>query len=131
MPYANACMLAHLLEPGELIVDQSLERRDVEAADGCGGLLLHEGDDGEEGGLGLPRGGGGAQQQVIAGIEYGIGRCCLYRPKALPPLSVDVVLDEGGITGEEIHDITLPSYVLPYVLENTGEGATAGVVRGF
>ena len=119
MPYANACMLAHLLEPGELIVDQSLERRDVEAADGCGRLLLHEGDDGEKGCLGLPRGGGGTQQQVIAGIEYGIGSRCLHRPKALPPLPVDVVLDEGGITGEEIHDTTLSSYVLPYCYGTT------------
>ena len=80
MPYANACMPAHLLEPGELIVDQGLERRDVEAADGCGGLLLHEGDDGEKGSLGLARGGGGAQQQVVVGIEYGIGGGRLHSP---------------------------------------------------
>ena len=112
---ADAGLLAQLVQPSELVVDEGLQRRDVKHPDGPRRFLVEQRQDGEEGGLGLAGGGGGGDQDVVVGAEDGLSGGVLHAPQRLPSGTVDVVLDEGGVSGEDVHG---GDCLIPYCFVN-------------
>ena len=104
VPDGDVRLLAQVVEPGELVVDEGLQRTDVDAAHGGGRVLVEECDDGEERRLGLAGGGGGGEEQIVVRAEDGLRRGHLNGPEALPAVAVDVLLDEGGVVVEDVHE---------------------------
>ena len=99
----DALFLAQLVQTPELVVDQRLERRDVQHAHRLRRVFVQQRQDREKGRLRLAGGGGGRQQHVLLCVEDGVSRGVLYRPQALPAGAVDVVLNKGRIALKYVH----------------------------
>ena len=83
-----------LLQAFELVVDQRLQRRNVENAHGRRGLIIQLRQHRQEGGLRLARGRAGGEQQVIVAVEDHLAGCHLTAPQLLPFILVDEILYE-------------------------------------
>ncbi len=103
VPDGNVCLLAQVVEPEELVVDEGLQGADVDAAHGGRWVLRKEGNNGEEGRLRLAGGGRGGEEQVIVRAEDHLRRSHLDGPEALPAVAVDVLLHKGGVVVEDVH----------------------------
>ena len=103
VPHRDSRLVAQLVEPEKLVVDEGLQRADINTADGFGHILGKQGDDGEKGGLGLAGGGGGGEQHIVVGVENGIRRGNLNGTEAFPVVPVDIVLHKGGIAVKSTH----------------------------
>ena len=103
VPHVDAGLLAEVREAVELVVDEGLGGAYVERPHRGGRPLPELREDGEEGGLGLTGGGGGAQQDVVVRVEDGLAGRHLDAAQALPLVRVDEVLHERRISVEDAH----------------------------
>ena len=103
VPDGDARLLAEVVQAEELVVDERLERTDIERADARGRVFVQERENGEEGGLGLTLGSGCREQHVLIGIEDGVGRRHLDAAEALPIVFIDEVLHERRKAIESVH----------------------------
>ena len=103
VPHGYVALGAEVLQAEELVVDQRLQGADVDAADRGGRVLPELGEDGEEGRLGLARGGRRGEKDVVVRVEDGVGGRDLHGTEALPVVVVDEVLDEGCVAVEGAH----------------------------
>ncbi len=103
VPHGDAGLGAQVVEARKLVVDERLERADVESAHRGGRVLGKQREYGEEHRLGLPRRRGGAQQHVFVGVEDGVARRHLRGAQRFPFVPVDEVLHERGIAVEDAH----------------------------
>ena len=97
VPDGDPGLVQQVVEPQELVVDQSLERGDVEAAYRRGRVFRKQGEDREKGGLRLAGGRGRSQQNVVVGAEDRFARRGLNAAQRLPLIAVNKILYEGGI----------------------------------
>ena len=103
VPHRDPRLVAQLVQSEKLVVDEGLQGADIDTADGGGHVLGKQGDDGEKGGLGFPRRGGGGEQDVVVGVKNGIRRGHLDGPEVFPVVPVDILLDKGGIAVKSSH----------------------------
>ena len=103
VPHGDARLGTQVIRPQKLIVDQRLERADVDRPHRSGRILKKLGEDGEKGSLRLAGSGGGTQQHVVIGIENGIPRRHLNGTQRLPVIAVDEILHKGRIAVKYIH----------------------------
>ena len=103
VPDGDVRVCAEVVEPQELIVDEGLERADVDGADARGRVLIKQGEDGEKGCLRLAGGSGGREQDVVIRVEDRLCRGDLDATQALPLVVVDEVLDERRKPVERAH----------------------------
>ena len=80
VPHGDLRLRAQVVEAAELVVDERLQRADIDRAHGGGRVLIELGQNREEGGLRFAGGGGGAQQQVVVGVEDHVPRRHLHGP---------------------------------------------------
>ena len=109
VPDGDVRLLAQVVEPGELVVDEGLQGADINTAHRGRRVFGKEGDDGEKRRLRLAGGGGCGEEQVAIRAENGVGGGHLDSPEALPAAAIDVVLYEGGVTVEDVHGSLLIS----------------------
>ena len=115
VPDGDARLLAEVVEPQELVVDEGLERADVDGPHAGGRVLVEEREDGKERRLRLARGRGGREQDVVVRVEDGLCGGHLDAAKVLPSVAVDEVLHEGGVAVERAHALLrLPAFVLGF-----------------
>jgi hypothetical protein len=85
---------AEQLQALELIVDQGLERADVERLHTAARMIHERREDGKERGLGLAGGGGGGEDHVAVPVQYGGDGVLLdvaqLRPALLPEPALDL-----------------------------------------
>ena len=103
VPHRDVGFRTEVLEAQELVVYQRLERSNVHAAHRGRRVLPELRQYGEEGGLGLARGGRSGEQDVLVGVEDGVCGSNLHGAQALPVVLVDEVLDERGVAVECVH----------------------------
>ena len=101
--HVDAFLLAQLVQTSELVVDQGLQRRDIQHTDALRRLLVQQRQDREESGLGLPRRGRGGEQHVRIRVENGVARRVLHAAQALPAGTVDIILNEWRVPVEYVH----------------------------
>jgi len=93
-----------LFQARVLVVDEGLQGADAQAAQAMAGFLPgflgEERGDGQEGGLGLAAGGGGADQHVRSTIQDRSRRPLLDGTQGPPRLAPDPALDSGMEAGE-------------------------------
>ena len=107
MPDGDVRFLAQVVQAIELIVDEGLERSDVERSHAGGRIFPKQREDGEEGGFRLSRGGLGGEQDVLVGIEDSVRCGDLDGAQALPRVAVDEVLHKRCVSVERAH---VPSF---------------------
>ena len=103
VPHRDTTLLADVVEPHELVVDECLEGGDIQTAHRRGRILLHQRDDGKEGCLRLARNRRRREQEVGVGIEQRVSRRGLYASQRCPSILIDILLDERRISGEYVH----------------------------
>ena len=91
------------VQPAELVVDQRLQRCDVQHPDTGGGIFVQQRQDGEKGRFRLARGGGSRQEHILFCAENGLSGCILHPPQRLPAGAIDIVLDKRGVSAVNIH----------------------------
>ena len=91
------------VQSAELVVDQRLQRRDVQHADTGGRVLVQQRQNGEKGRFRLARGGGGRQEHILLSPENGLSGCILHPPQCLPAGAIDIVLDKRGVSAVYVH----------------------------
>ena len=101
----NARLLAQLVQPAELVVDQRFQRGDVQHPHRAGRVLLQQRQDGKEGRFRLAGGSGGRQQHVVLRAEDSLARGVLHSPQALPARAVDIILNKRRIAFKHIHSV--------------------------
>ena len=69
VPDGDTRLLTQLVQALKLVVDERLQRPDVQCAHGAGRILGEERQNREKGGLGLAGGGGGAEQEVVLPVS--------------------------------------------------------------
>ncbi len=84
------------LQPGMQVVQQRLERADVQHRQAVPVLGEHPGQDREDRRLGLPACGGCQHDRVLA-CQHRTDRLLLQRAQRRPPEGVDHVVDHGGV----------------------------------
>ena len=107
VPDGDVRLGAQIAQAEELVVDERLQRTDVDAAHGGRRILIEQGDNGEEGRLRLAGGGGGRQQHVVVGMKDGLARGHLDGPQIFPAAAVDILLNKGGVAVEDAHRLLL------------------------
>ena len=115
VPHGYVALGAKVLEAQELVVYQRLERANVDAAHRGRRVFPELRQDGEERSLGLARGCGCREQDVLVGVEDGVCGGNLHGSQALPVVVVDEVLDERRVAVESVHgglDVELGKLVL-------------------
>ena len=116
MPYRNIRLLTQICESCELVIDQSLQRTDINASHRGGRVFREKCNDREEGRFCFTGGSRGCQQNIVICIKDGI--CCghLNGPEILPMIAVDIVLNKRGITVKGTHRLPLTIQILqnPY-----------------
>ena len=90
----NIGLDAEIAESQELVVDQCLERADVEHADGRGRVLMQLREDRQERRLGLAARRTRRQQQVLVRVECRSRRAHLHVAHLVPAVLPDELLDE-------------------------------------
>ena len=95
-------LLAQLLQPRELVVDQRLERPDVDGSDPRGRFVEHAGKDGQKGRLGLPRRRPGRDDQVPRAVEDLMDRVHLDLAELRPAHPVERFLQRRVQTIERL-----------------------------
>ena len=94
---------AQLFQTAELVVDQGLERRDVEHSH-CGGrIFIQQAQDREKSGLRLSGGRRCCQQHILVRVEDRVSRRVLYRPQCLPARPVNIVLNKRRVAIKNVH----------------------------
>ena len=91
----------------KLVVDERLQRTDVQCADGNRRVAIQLSDDGEERRFGFAAGGGAADQDMIRPVDDGVDGSGLYFAQRFPLVAIDIFLDEGrelveGVTAHQI-----------------------------
>ena len=92
-----------LVQSAELVVDQRLQRRDIQHADTGGRVLVQQGQDGEKRRLRLARCGGGRQEHIVFRPENGLSGGILHTPQRLPSGAIDIVLDKRRVSAVYVH----------------------------
>ena len=98
---------AKVIQPGELVVDQCLQRPHIDTANGSRRILGKQGYDREEGGFRLTGGGGRSQKHILIGIKDRIRRSHLNGTQVLPAVAVDILLNKGSIAVKCTHKLPL------------------------
>ena len=88
-----------------LVVDERLQRREVEHSHARGRILVEQREDREERGFGLPGCCRGGEQDVLIGVEDRIGCGVLHAAQLSPAGAVNVVLDERREALEGVHSV--------------------------
>ena len=99
----DALLLAQLVQAPKLVVDERLERGDVQHPHGLGGGFVQQRQNRKKRSLGFARGGGGGEQHVFVRVENGVSRGVLHRPQALPAGAVDVILNKRRVALKYVH----------------------------
>ena len=105
-------LLAELLQPRELVVDQRLERPDVNRSDTRGRFFEHTGQDGQEGRFGFPGRRPGRDDQVTRAVKDFMDGVHLYLAELRPAHPVERLLQrrvqtiEGRRSGFLSHAVT-------------------------
>ena len=89
MGHAHAALVEQLLHAVELIVDQALERGNIQHPHRCGRVLVQLGKDREERRLGLAARGGRGEEQIVVGIKHRFRRRHLHLAQILPSVRID------------------------------------------
>ena len=95
--------LTQFVQPAELVVDQRLERRDIEHTDALRRILVKQGKDREERRFRLAGGGGSRQQHVAVRAEDRFTGGILNAAKVLPAGAVDKILHKRRVSVKHIH----------------------------
>ena len=103
--HRDALLLAELIQAAELIVDQRLERRDVQHAHRPRRILVQQRQDRKKRGFGLSRSGRGRQQHIFVRTENGVARRVLNAAQALPARTVDIILYKRRVAFKDIHSV--------------------------
>ena len=103
VPDRDLRLFEQVVEPQKLVVNQGLERGNVEAADRRGRMLGEERHDREKGSLGLAGGGRRREQNVVVRVEDRVSCGNLNPPERLPVVPVDEVLYKWRIAGKDVH----------------------------
>ena len=90
----NTGLFTDLIETAKLVVKN---------ANCAGGVFVQQRENREKGGLSFPGGGGCCQKYVIFRTENSITCSILDAAKCLPAGAIDIVLNERGISGKNIH----------------------------
>ena len=99
----NTGLFTDLIETAKLVVDESLQRGNIKNANCAGGVFVQQRENREKGGLGFPGGGGCCQKNIVFCTENSITCSILDAAKCLPAGAIDIVLNERGISGKNIH----------------------------
>ena len=103
VPDGNAGLLTEIIQTSELVVDQRLQRRDIDTADRSRGILIKQSQDRKKGGFRLAGSRGSRQQYIFIRFKDRFARRRLDRPKVLPVAAVYEILNKWRITAENIH----------------------------
>ncbi len=98
-------LLAQFIQPSELVVDQRLQGGDIERPHTGGGILLHQGQNGEKCRLRLSRRRGRGQKHIVLCAENGFSGGILHPSQGLPSGPVYIVLNKRGISLKHIHKV--------------------------
>ena len=101
--YGDSRFLAKLVQPPELIIDERLERSDVQHSHRSSRLFIQETQDWKKRRFGFAGGGGCRQQHIVIGIEKSITRRILHRAKRLPAGAVNIILYKRGVLSKNVH----------------------------
>ena len=104
VPDGDVRLLAQVVKAQELVVDERLERADVERAHAGRRVLVKEGEDGEERRLGFARGGRGREKDVLVGVKDRLGGSNLNGAQVLPRMVVDKVLHKRCKAVKDAHE---------------------------
>ena len=110
VPDRYVSLFAQVIETDELVIDQSLQGSNIQAAYGSGRVLGKLRKDREEGSFRLAGSRGCAQKDILVAVEDRISRGDLDRTQILPAAAVDKVLYKVRITGKDIHGTLLYGY---------------------
>ena len=103
VPDGDVGLFTEVVEADELVVDERLERANVEGAHACGRVLPKLSEDGKEGCLGFAGSRGCRQEHIVLRAKDGISCRNLDRAQALPIVGVDEVLDKRSISVKGVH----------------------------
>ena len=106
VPDGDVRLGAEVVQPCKLVVDERLQRADVDGAHRARRVLRKQGEDGEEGRLRLARRGRGGEQHVLVGVEDGVARRDLNGPQRFPAAAVNEILYKGRVALENAHRLS-------------------------
>ena len=102
-PDGDVLFLAQLFQPSELVVDQSLERGNVQNPHSLRRVFVQQRKDREKGRLGLAGSGGCRQKHIFLRAENGVAGGVLHGAQILPAGTVDVLADKGSVAVKNVH----------------------------
>ena len=102
---SNPGFFTQFIQPPELIVDQCLQRSDVQNAYAPGWFLIQKRQDGKESRFGFTRGSRRSQKNILVRAEDCFSRRVLNAPKRLPAGAVNIILYKWCIPFEYIHSL--------------------------
>ena len=105
VPHRNIRLFAEVIEPGKLIIDERFQRSYVQSSDRRRRILGQKRENRKKCRLRLSRCGRSAEQQIIVGIENGVGCRRLNGAQRLPVIPVYKILNKRCKPCENIHDI--------------------------
>ena len=100
MEHGNAAHVQKAVEPRKLVVDQALQRRDIQRPEGGGRVFAQLGDDREKRRLGLSGGGCRREKHITVPLKQKLCRGNLHGAQALPAVGINIVLDQGRKAGK-------------------------------
>ena len=103
MPHGDTRRRAERRQPLKLVIDECLQRANVDAADGAGRALQQQGDDWKERRLRFPRRRGGSEEDVLLRPKDRLACRDLNPAQTAPILPVDVFTDTGRIAVKHVH----------------------------
>ena len=97
-PSADPCAVG--LQPGEQVVQQRLQRAQIDDREAVPALLFHRGQHGKQGGFGLSAG-GRCEQERVAAVKDGGDGLVLQRAERRPAEAVHQVVDDDRVEPPE------------------------------
>jgi hypothetical protein len=94
MEHRDSGVFADLRYPQELVVDEGLERRYVQGAEGRGHVFIEFGKDGEKRSFGLSGRSPGVKEKVVVATEYFLCGGNLHGTESFPAVGIYVFPDE-------------------------------------
>ena len=117
-PDRNPRLLAQIVQSPELVVDQGLERCDIEHPHALRRLLIEQGQNREKSRLRLARRGRRRQKDIVVRAENGFSRRVLHAAQRLPPRAENIVLYKRRVTVEYFH-LSIPLAIFQSCLTGT------------
>ena len=103
--YGYVFLLAELVQPAELVIDQCLERRYVQDTDSARRVLVQKCQDREKCRFRLSGCCGGSQEHIFFSPENGFACRILHTAQILPAAAVYVILNKWSVAFEYIHRV--------------------------